>query len=206
MKDGMRFVDCDMHVMEPADLFDQYLDPEFRNRVTLPIGPDGKRKRGMLIIDDQPTTYDLELQQHRKPHHGVVKSDTSQPLSGSRIAESGRLDFAIERDYDGEAQIMGMELEGIDIAVLFPTMGLSLLARDGMDPRLSLALSQAYNNWIHEFCQHSPDQLKFAAMLPLHDVNLACAELVRCVTELGAVGSFVRPNRVNEHFWHSNYW
>ena len=206
MKDGMRFVDCDMHVMEPVDLFDKYLDPEFRNRVTLPIGADGKPKRGMIIIDGQPTTYDLELQQHRKPHHGVVKSDTSQPLSGSRIAESGRLDFAIERDYDGEAQIMGMELEGIDIAILFPTMGLSLLARDNMDPRLSLALSQAYNNWIHEFCQHSPDQLKFAAMLPLHDVNLACVELVRCVTELGAVGSFVRPNRVNEHFWHSNYW
>ena len=206
MKDGMRFVDCDMHIMEPVDLFDRYLDREFRDRVTLPIGADGKPKRGMIIIDGQPTTYDLELQQHRKPHRGILKGDTSQPLSGSRIAESGRLDFAIERGYDGEAQIMGMELEGIDIAVLFPTMGLSLLARDGMDPRLSLALSQAYNNWIYEFCQHSPDQLKFAAMLPPHDVNLACAELVRCVTELGAVGSFVRPNCVNGHFWHSNYW
>ena len=206
MKNGYRFVDSDMHIMEPVDLFDRYLDREFRDRVTLPIGADGKPKRGMIIIDGQPTTYDLELQQHRKPHRGILKADTSQPLSGSRIAESGRLDFAIERGYDGEAQIMGMELEGIDIAVLFPTMGLSLLARDGMDPRLSLALSQAYNNWIHEFCQHSPDQLKFAAMLPPHDVNLACAELVRCVTELGAVGSFVRPNCVNGHFWHSNYW
>ena len=56
MKDGMRFVDCDMHVMEPVDLFDRYLDREFRNRITLPIGPDGKPKRGMIIIDDQPTT------------------------------------------------------------------------------------------------------------------------------------------------------
>ena len=43
-------------------------------------------------------------------------------------------------------------------------------------------------------------------MLPLHDVHLACAELVRCVTELGAVGSFVQPNMINGHFWHSNYW
>lgn len=43
-------------------------------------------------------------------------------------------------------------------------------------------------------------------MLPLHDVNLACKELVRCVTELGAVGSFLRPNMVNGYFWHSNYW
>jgi predicted TIM-barrel fold metal-dependent hydrolase len=206
MKDGMRFVDCDMHIMEPVDLFDRYLDREFRDRVTLPVGADGQPKRGVIIIDGEPSTYDNETQQHRKPHLGIRNADTTQPLSGSRMADSGRLDFAIERGYNGEAQIMGMELEGIDIAVLFPTMGLSLLARDGMDPRLSLALSQAYNNWVHEFCQHSPDQLKFAAMLPPHDVNLACAELVRCVTELGAVGSFVRPNCVNGHFWHSNYW
>jgi predicted TIM-barrel fold metal-dependent hydrolase len=75
-----------------------------------------------------------------------------------------------------------------------------------MDPRLSLALAQAYNNWIHEFCRYSPDQLKWSAMLPVHDVNLACQELVRCVTELGATGSFIRPNVVNGHFWHSNYW
>ncbi|NIO08756.1 MAG: amidohydrolase family protein, partial [Deltaproteobacteria bacterium] len=82
----------------------------------------------------------------------------------------------------------------------------ALLARNNMDPRLSHALCQAYNNWIHEFCQHSPDQLKFAAMLPMHDVNLACHELLRCVRELGAVASFIRPNLVNGHFWHSNYW
>ena len=29
---------------------------------------------------------------------------------------------------------MGMEIEGVDIAVLFPTTGLSLIARDNMDP------------------------------------------------------------------------
>jgi predicted TIM-barrel fold metal-dependent hydrolase len=47
--------------------------------------------------------------------------------------------------------------------------------------------------------------LKFVAMLPVHDVHLACRELVRCV-KLGAVGSFIRPNLVNDHYWHSNYW
>jgi predicted TIM-barrel fold metal-dependent hydrolase len=206
MKDGLRFVDCDMHIQEPVDLFDRYLDPKFRDRVSLPVGADGKPKRGIVIIDGEPTTYDHEIQQHRKRSLPPSKIETSQALSGSRMAESGRLKFAIERDYDAVAQVMGMELEGIDIAVLFPTMGLSLTARDNMDPRLSLALCQAYNNWIYEFCQYSPDQLKFAAMLPMQDVNLACAELVRCVTELGATGSFVRPNRINGHFWHSNYW
>src|ERR1700731_4701177 len=30
MKEGYRFVDCDMHIMEPPDLFDKYPDPEFK--------------------------------------------------------------------------------------------------------------------------------------------------------------------------------
>ena len=36
---------------------------------------------------------------------------------------------------------------------MFPTMELSLIARDNMDPHLALALCQAYKNWIHEFAR-----------------------------------------------------
>jgi predicted TIM-barrel fold metal-dependent hydrolase len=207
MKDGLRFVDCDMHIMEPPDLFHRYLDPKFRDRVTLPLGADGRARRGTIVIDGLPTTMDAELQQYRKrSSSGKTSAHASQPLSGSRLQETSRLDFAIERHYNAEAQVMGMEMEGVDIAVLYPTTGLSLIARDNLDPQLSLALCQAYNNWIHEFCQYSPERLKFVAMLPVHDVHLACRELLRCARELGAVGSFVRPNLVNGHYWHSNYW
>jgi predicted TIM-barrel fold metal-dependent hydrolase len=206
MKDGLRFVDSDMHIMEPPDLFDRYLDAKFKHRVSVQVGPDGRPYRGpsgLTMIDGLPTS-DSDLQQYRKRiRRGPTQS--TQPLSGSRLADTGRLDFAVERDYNAEAQVMGMEQEGVDIAVLYPTGGLSLIARDNMDPQLSLALCQAYNHWIHEFCQHSPDRLKFVAMLPVHDVHLACRELVRCA-KLGAVGSFIRPNLLNDHYWHSNYW
>lgn len=153
----------------------------------MPVGADGRPCRGpagLTLIDGLPTS-DADLQQYRKRiRRGPTQS--TQPLSGSRIADTGRLDFAVERDYNAEAQVMGMEMEGVDIAVLYPTTGLSLIARDNLDPRLSLALCQAYNNWIHDFCQYSPDRLKFVAMLPVHDVHLACRELLRCVRELGA--------------------
>src|SRR5437762_8961386 len=207
MKDGIRFVDSDMHVMEPPDLFDRYLDPRFKHRVSVPVGADGRPNRGpsgLIIIDGEPTS-DMDLQQYRKRVR-PQKSQSTQLLSGSRIFDTGRLDFAIERDYNAEAQVMGMQMEGVDIAVLYPTGGLALIARDHLDPRLSLALCQAYNNWIHEFCQYSPDRLKFVAMLPVHDVHLACRELIRCVGELGAVGSFIRPNLVDGHYWHCAYW
>jgi uncharacterized protein len=216
MKEGLRFVDCDMHIMEPHDLFERYLDPAFKSRVSNQIGADGRPRRGGWIIDGIPTTWDEESQQYRKPMRpysapsksvGVGTAGSGAgTMSGSRAFSTGRLDFAMERDYNAEAQVMGMEIEGIDIAVLFPTMCLSLISRNDMDPQLSLALCQAYNNWVHDFCQYSPDQLKFAAMLPLQDANLACQELVRCVRDLGAVSSFMRPNLIDGHFWHSNYW
>src|SRR5205823_8300264 len=46
MKDGFRFVDSDMHIMEPPDLFDRYLDAKFKHRVSVPVGPDGRPFRG----------------------------------------------------------------------------------------------------------------------------------------------------------------
>ena len=207
MKDDLRFVDSDMHIMEPPDLFERYLDPRFRHRVRLPIGADGRARRGTLVVDGLPTTMDAEMQQYRKRSRaGGGASHSTQPLSGSRLQSTDRLDFAIQRGYDPEAQVMAMAIEGVDIAVLYPTTGLSLIARDNLDPQLSLGLCRAYNDWIAEFCRHSPDQLKFVVMLPVHDVHLACRELVRGVRELGAVGSFIRPNLVNGHYWHSNYW
>src|SRR5437762_12472537 len=45
-----------------------------------------------------------------------------------------------------------------------------------------------------------------SARRPVHDVNLASAELYRCVKEYGAGGAFIRPNYVNGRYWHSNYW
>ncbi len=207
MKDQLRFVDSDMHVMEPPDLFERYLDPKFKDRVSVRVGADGRPNRGpagTILIDGEPTS-DMDLQQYRKPRSAGPTKVVS-PLSGSRLQETDRLDFAIGRNYNAEAQVMGMAIEGVDIAVLYPTMGLGLLGRNGIEPQLSLAICQAYNNWIHEFCSYSPERLKFVAMLPMHDVHLACRELVRCVKELGAVGSFIRPNVINARYWHSNYW
>lgn len=47
MRDSLRFVDSDTHIMEPPDLFDRYLDPRFRDRVVVPVGADGRPNRGL---------------------------------------------------------------------------------------------------------------------------------------------------------------
>ena len=99
------------------------------------VGADGRPNRGpagTILIDGEPTS-DMDLQQYRKPRRAGPTRVVS-PLSGSRLQETNRLDFAIERDYSAEAQVMGMAMEGVDIAVLYPTMGLGLLGRNGIEP------------------------------------------------------------------------
>ena len=194
MKEDSRFVDSDMHVVEPWDLFERHLDPAFKHRVTTnPTG--GLRGLANFLVDSEPTNGELNTMQYNR---------VRDPL---RFARSNTaVDFARQRGFDAEAQLIAMETEGIDIAVLFPTLGLSFVEKSGMDPHLSHAISRAYNDWLHEFCQHSPHQLKMAAMLPMQDVNLACQELLRCVKEFGAVGAFVHPRYINDHYWHSKYW
>src|SRR5262249_28466165 len=71
MKQGYRFVDCDMHIMEPPDLFDKYLDPAFRHRVTSSMrrsdgGPTGMRGRPLWFFDGAPTSNDGNISQYNR--------------------------------------------------------------------------------------------------------------------------------------------
>ena len=47
----MVVIDCDSHVMEPADLWQEYLEPEFRDRAIRIEKKDGVET---LVIGEQP--------------------------------------------------------------------------------------------------------------------------------------------------------
>ena len=78
MKDGLRFVDSDMHVQEPGNLFERYLDPAFKSRVTAPVNAEGKFQR-YWTIDCIPSSMDGELQQYRKRNSRNVPKQVDQP-------------------------------------------------------------------------------------------------------------------------------
>ena len=110
MKEGHRFVDCDMHIMEPIDLFDNYLDPAFKDRITssqrrVDGGSTGMRGRPLWFFDGTPTSNDGNTSQYNRIRGPLV----------SKRANTNVM-FAVERGYDAESQVMGMELEGIGAA------------------------------------------------------------------------------------------
>ncbi len=190
-KNGFKVMDSDMHVIEPPDLWQRYIDPEFKARA--PIGLTrhvrdlGVRVEGKVMPKPAPVSS-LTLAKVRKE---IIEAKYSD---------------AAERDFDGVAQVRAMDKEGLDVAVLYPSRGLVVLALDHMDPELAAAIARAYNNWLHEFCQTAPQRMYGAALVAPHDVVSAVKEARRAVTELGFKGVLMRPNHVNGRQWSDPYY
>ena len=114
---------------------------------------------------------------------------------GSTFADPSRytpLSEAHPGGSDPVARLADMDLEGIDQAVLYPSIGLNFWAVT--DPTTATLLATAYNDWLSDYCAADPARLFGAAMLPLQDPAAASRELTRAVDQLGCKAAFVRPN------------
>ena len=63
-----------------------------------------------------------------------------------------------------------MDIEGIDVAVIYGTRGRQVLMHDDLDPQVAAALARAHNNWTRDFCATGPGaaEVRRAARLPRH--------------------------------------
>lgn len=95
---------------------------------------------------------------------------------------------------DPAVRLSVLDEEGIDAAVLFPSLGFMYGIAD--DPQAAAALCTANNDWLAEYCAPDPRRLVGVALLPQQDPKLAAAELERAVEHHDFVGGVMRPNRV----------
>jgi len=190
-KQGFRVLDSDMHIMEPPDLWVRYIDEEFK--ALAPVGKTSENVRDLGMI------WPMDEAQARRtagtPHRGHNYA-RNQVLYKDHAA----------RGWAPDVQLEAMDVEGIDVAVLFPTRGLGILTRPNLDPRFAAAIARAYNDWLFDFCQEAPDRLLGAGMISVYDIDDAVSEARRCATELGFKSVFLRSNIVNGHVWHDPYY
>ena len=96
--------------------------------------------------------------------------------------------------WDPQVRLEEMDIEGIDVAVLFGGATSKLNAAAASEnPGMGPAIMQGYNNWLHDYCSENPSRLKGAAQVTLEDLDAACVEARRAVSELGAVGLVIQP-------------
>lgn len=123
-----------------------------------------------------------------------------------QIPRHPHLRVAADVGYDALSHLRAMDIEGIDVGVLFGTRGRHVQMRDDLNPDFADALARAHNDWTHDFCAENPRRLKFAAQITYHDVGLAVREVERAVKELGAVAVIGNPNPVNGRHIHDSHY
>lgn len=211
-------IDGDSHVLEPPDLWDEYLEPEFRPRairITRSIaGRDGE-SRGIRPLMGRSGAQALREQLGNLPEmaleikarmaadeHLIIDRQIimSGGLSGLGGAETNRADLpymtylesAPLASFDTDERIKMFDEKGIHGGVVFPTIG---ILWDSDDPRLADAYARAYNRWCTDFVGSHADRIYPMAHIALHDPEMALTELRRCL-KLGFKGVFLPPEPV----------
>ncbi len=105
--------DADMHIFEPADLWQRYIAPEFKHAA--PIGMTELKRDIRVKVKSQV----------------LLRAGPVRPLKerggrgiGWRPEQEAAYDIAEARGWDATAQLEAMDREGVDLTVLFPTRGL----------------------------------------------------------------------------------
>src|SRR5439155_947038 len=181
-------IDADGHVLEPVDLWDTYIDPAYRDRAPrLFVDSDGKerlRVEGKVLGSPKG----LGLIGAIGARQGAVSDATMKYVEGRKGG------------FDPHARIVDLDVDGIDAAFLYPSLGLFAGAIE--DPKLAAAVCRAYNRWLADYCRPYPDRLFGVAMLPMQSVELAIEEMRYARRELGMRGGFLRPNPYNGRMLH----
>jgi len=174
-------IDADGHVLEPAGLWEDYLESRYRDRgIHLRVNDAGLE---YLDIDGAPMS---------------LLSPGALAMLGAMGDDDARI--GVERRYmevmpqgacDPKARVAWLDDRGLDATVLYPTLGIIWEAAVE-DPELATVLARAYNRWLADFCRHAPERLIGVAHLCLADVDLAVTELERAVAD-GLRGGFVVP-------------
>jgi len=174
-------IDCDSHVLEPPDLWLNYLEKKYVDRAIRIEESDGVER---LIIGEQVV---LE---------GVLAGLGGAHLDKAKLFTPGMryIDGCPQASFDGAARLAEMDRWGVTHTLLFPT--LCILPFPTTDQPLANAYCRAYNRWARDFASDAGGRVWPVAIINWHDVDEAVVELKSSI-EGGARALFVPPETID---------
>ena len=172
-----RIISSDSHVIEPSDLWTSRIDPKFKGR--------------------EPHVVRLEDGDERWFCDGMMGSGAAAAGSqaGVRFEEpenlsiKGTFDEVRPGGYIPEEHVKDLDIDGLDVSIVYPTEGNALFSSVS-DSELLSATFRAYNDWLAEFCAPFPDRIKGIAMVNVDDVQDGISELERGA-KMGLAGAMI---------------
>jgi uncharacterized protein len=178
MNERPRILDAEAHVAEPADLWSRYLEPAFRDRVT--VGRGGEEPRPKLDLEARArielaagrsgASADAVIEALERPRYQPWDLEVDgQPLLDplgralwERLSPESFRPYVLQglTGFSAASHREELRKHGVEAAFLYPTAGLALLSLGDLDPRFGGALARAYNDWLRDFCAADPELLR----------------------------------------------
>ena len=177
-------IDADGHILEPPDTWEKYIDPQYRDRAIRIT----KNQAGLEILEigGGPSKY-------RKP--GQLAQSGAMGKKGADLKPHPDKTYVNQAPFgamDPKERLARMDQEGLEKAIIYPTLGLAWETEDVDDLGLQAAYARAYNRWVVDFCAASAGRLIPIAHISFGDSQGAARELERAVKS-GCKGAFFVP-------------
>jgi predicted TIM-barrel fold metal-dependent hydrolase len=186
-------VDCDAHVNEPPDLWQQRVSAKFKDRAPQVRHTD---KGDLWIFDGGKEKWPVGL----------------TAVAGLSFFDFKPMGITYETmrpgSFDPKARLDDMDADGIYAQVLYPSVTLRGAKIYSEQRDLQLACVRAYNEWLTEFCESSGGRLIPQAILPTTGLEDSIAEL-EWASRNGHVGGVIssfpngslEPKPEDDRFW-----
>jgi predicted TIM-barrel fold metal-dependent hydrolase len=190
-----KFVDADNHYYESEDAFTRYASPRMISEryVRWLTEADGKRRRLFFGNREANVIGNPTFDPCAKPgaYHKLFKDlEVGELRSAKAYGELVPIDPAYR---DREARLATMDRQGIEKAVLFPTLGVTVEGLMTDDADMLYQCFHAFNRWLDDAWGFSyRDRIYAPAYLSMLDLERAIVEL-EWVLERGARLVTIRP-------------
>ena len=192
-----KLISADSHVVEPPEMWVDYITPSFKDRAPRIVkDPPGFKGHYFIIEGMEP-----------KKIVGLFNAG----LSPKEVKEQQDRDPDFEEcppgAFDPKARMVDLERDGVEAEVIYTSLAFDLFRLK--DAPFQEAVFAAYNTWLAEFCQTNPKHLVGLGLIPLMNVEEGIKELNRCA-ELGLRGGVIMAsppdglsysNPMYEPFW-----
>ncbi|QHE73322.1 amidohydrolase family protein [Rhodococcus sp. WAY2] len=210
-------ISVDDHVVEPPNVWIDRLPAKYRDRA-----PRVERVKGVMAVDQYGFTVEEDHDHPEARWADIwVYEDLRMALPAGQV-QVGKLantlykvavtfDEADPGVWQQKARLAAMDENHIEAALMFPTMPrfCGQTFKERSDKAFALLCLQAYNDWmIDEWCAGDGyGRLIPVTLIPLWDVDLAIAEVERCVAKgAHAITFSENPAHLDLPSIHSGYW
>ncbi|HEY2301772.1 MAG TPA: amidohydrolase family protein [Acidimicrobiales bacterium] len=199
---GYRTIDADNHYYETRDAFTRHIERRFAAR-SLCVKKDADGN-DVMLLDERPYTFsDPKFDSTNAPGSlTAIVHDPSKREYATTFSKDNMLPAFQNRD----ARLALMDEQGIEAAVLLPSLAVCIEHPIRNDAELSGAVLRAFNRWLEDDWGYAYQNRIFAVpLLSLLDVDGAIRELER-VLDAGArlihlkCGPVQRRSPADPHF------